>query len=623
MTDVTPCRACGRDSSDPEWCDHCGAELATHADTAVRRPKVDDHGVLRLSRRPDDTRTDPIDLSVDLEEREIAVDADADDIPGAVQATDALGDRWRLVPPADAPLEGLVAGPPDRVDAPHGVVSLAGGLWRATPLREGVTLADRVMNLDRALTIDELADWLGAILDLLEACHAEGLACLRVAPFTVRFDDAGVARFDGLGGLFRIGDPLDALPAIEGYTAPEILHGVVPEGPQASADIYSVAMLAWCLVARRDPPVSALSGYLPVLDARDADPDGPLGLARFIAFAGAPEPGDRPASIAATRALLDECIGQARRWSGDAPMPQIACSVAADTHIGILKRYMAAVNQDAVFAATNDDGSRATLIVCDGVSTASWGSGDIASAVARAHFVEAWTRWRDDELPEDPSDWVRACIEGANAAVVKRVDDDFAPFEGEPDDAMGTTCVVAWIANGIAWIGSAGDSRAYIVRPRFVEQITRDHNLATIGLIQGVEPDDILTFAHGSALGRCLGLFDVGDDGHLTPREVEPDVVQLRLDRGDRLVLCTDGLTDFAGRDAAGAEMAIYSSVIGEPLPDLACLQLISEANRCGGGDNIGVAILAAEAEVIDPFATMASRFDLDDDGDTEPLDAD
>jgi protein phosphatase len=124
-----------------------------------------------------------------------------------------------------------------------------------------------------------------------------------------------------------------------------------------------------------------------------------------------------------------------------------------------------------------------------------------------------------------------------------------------------------------------------------IEQITRDHNLMTLGIIDGMPAHMAVTMPQASALARCLGMFEIDPDGQLVASLVKPDIYFVDLLPGDRILLCTDGLTDYAGDSEAAAETAIYEVLMREPTPELACLDLIVLGNRGGGGDNIGVAV--------------------------------
>ncbi len=186
------------------------------------------------------------------------------------------------------------------------------------------------------------------------------------------------------------------------------------------------------------------------------------------------------------------------------------------------------------------------LAVADGVGGEP--GGELASDAA----IKALAREFADARPRDGA---RAALAGAirkaNDAVLATADG------GHPFAA--STLVAAAISGGEAAIANLGDSRAYIVRADAARQVTTDHS--------GERASSITRF--------------VGD-----PRGVQPDIFVERLERGDRLVLCSDGLT----RHVGDAEIA--RAVRDEPAKAVAAL--VTLANERGGEDNVTVVVYAA-----------------------------
>jgi protein phosphatase len=157
--------------------------------------------------------------------------------------------------------------------------------------------------------------------------------------------------------------------------------------------------------------------------------------------------------------------------------------------------------------------------------------------------------------------------------------------ENNPDLAgMGTTWTSAYLLGWNAVIVQIGDSRAYLVRRGQLRQITRDQTLAQVLIDRGIPLEyteharNILTNALG---GRNEFVF--------------PEIVHLLLEPGDRLLLCTDGLTS----EVADPEIA---EVLGRSsLPQATCDALVKLALDHGGQDNVTVVLADVSRHSTDP----------------------
>lgn len=195
------------------------------------------------------------------------------------------------------------------------------------------------------------------------------------------------------------------------------------------------------------------------------------------------------------------------------------------------------------------EGRNATLLaVADGVGGGA--GGETASAAA----IDALAAGFFDASPgRSPADALAAAIRGANDAVLGA-----AGKSGQQGAA--STLVAAAIAGTSAVIGNLGDSRAYLLRDGDIRLVTADH----AGELQ-------------SSITRFVG----------DPRGVQPDVFVEALRPGDRLLLCSDGLT----RHVPDPEIA--STMRGANL-ERAATALVDLAKERGGEDNITVVLYAA-----------------------------
>lgn len=174
-----------------------------------------------------------------------------------------------------------------------------------------------------------------------------------------------------------------------------------------------------------------------------------------------------------------------------------------------------------------------------------------------------------------------AAFTSANAEVSRRAHED-------PDlEGMGTTLTAVHIEGQEAHVVHVGDSRAYLVRPDRLVQLTTDHTLVQTLLDEGrITRDEVATHPHRSVITRAIGV----------SRDVEVDTVHVRLRDGDRIVLCSDGLTGVVDDDT-------IARTVRELAPEQAVDTLIDTANAAGGPDNITVIIVSVDGGH-DPDAT-------------------
>jgi len=262
------------------------------------------------------------------------------------------------------------------------------------------------------------------------------------------------------------------------------------------------------------------------------------------------------------------------------PASRVVWRGTGKTHKGLVR----STNQDA-FAALDQFN---LWIVADGMG--GHAGGDVASRTA----VETLSSWgpaiaqldKTGHLNVPPqgkrAKTLRDAIQTANEAIRQQA-------LTQPQLAnMGTTLVVVQIAPGLsddafasAIIAHVGDSRAYLLRERVLTQLTQDHSWVEEKIKQGVlSPQDALAHPLRSVLTRALG----------TEAAVEPDLSSYPLQRGDRILLCTDGVTKMLS-DGEIAETLLRAG----PSAEAACDALIAEANRRGGQDNSTVLLVQAE----------------------------
>lgn len=142
---------------------------------------------------------------------------------------------------------------------------------------------------------------------------------------------------------------------------------------------------------------------------------------------------------------------------------------------------------------------------------------------------------------------------------------------------MGTTLTLAYSLNENLFVAHAGDSRCYILRDGELYRLTSDHTLVDEMVRQGVlEPEEAANHRWRHVITNAIG---AGSS------EVKVEVHKLRLEAGDVVLLCSDGLTNMI------ADEEIAQTLQEETDPEQACQKLITRANEEGGDDNITVVI--------------------------------
>lgn len=238
-------------------------------------------------------------------------------------------------------------------------------------------------------------------------------------------------------------------------------------------------------------------------------------------------------------------------------------NVYGQTHIGLVREN----NQDALEYGTLTDTVQ-YAVVCDGMGGAH--GGNIASKIA-VEVIGSRIRdgYRDNANVGSPENLLLSAMATANIGVYDRAQRD-AELTG-----MGTT-VVAVITDGrTAYISHVGDSRLYLLRDNRLSQITRDHSVVQELVEAGqITVEEARSHPRKNYITRALGV--IGEENG--------EYDELQLITGDRLLLCTDGLTNTVGGDEISRLLTLPTEEAAEAL--------IRAALDGGGMDNITVALM-------------------------------
>lgn len=219
-------------------------------------------------------------------------------------------------------------------------------------------------------------------------------------------------------------------------------------------------------------------------------------------------------------------------------------------------------------------------IVADGIG------GHLAGEVAAEMVVDYVSEAVAESDGENPLDTIKEAVDAANYAVHHLAQED------ENKQGMGSTCVCAWVIGNRLYTASVGDSRLYLMRGAKIRQLTTDHTWVQEALEKGVlTPEQARDHPNVHVIRQYIGAanppdvdFRIRDEDE----EVKEGLQGFPLQPGDRLLLCSDGLTDLVWDDEI---LEIVRS--GKTLKS-AAHELIDTANQRGGHDNITVILLSA-----------------------------
>lgn len=238
--------------------------------------------------------------------------------------------------------------------------------------------------------------------------------------------------------------------------------------------------------------------------------------------------------------------------------------VFSATDIG-QKRHM---NQDFIFTSEEPVGNLPNLfVVADGMG--GHNAGDFASRYGVSVLVESVRRDKNF----NPVKVMRNAIEAANREV-------FSQSRNDPSMAgMGTTMVVCTVVGGYAYIANVGDSRLYLAGSESMTQITQDHSLiAEMVRLGELTPEEGRNHPDKNIITRAVG----------TNEEVKIDFFDVKLETGDQILMCSDGLSNMV------EDQRIFEILKGEDSKADKAQVLVDEANANGGRDNIAVIVVEA-----------------------------
>lgn len=238
--------------------------------------------------------------------------------------------------------------------------------------------------------------------------------------------------------------------------------------------------------------------------------------------------------------------------------------VYSESDIGLVRNS----NQDCCSTGVFSENA-VWAVVCDGMGGANGGC--VASSVAVNSISEALTKGYNCDLnPEEIREMMQLAVKAANSKVY-----DIAC--GDPSlSGMGTTVVCAVAVDETVHIVHAGDSRAYLSSEGTIQRVTTDHSIVQELVRAGqITEDQARSHPNRNIITRALGV----------EPELYTDYNSVSLKHGDKLLICTDGLSGYF----SDSELC---DAVGNKSGEELVATLIESAKEHGGSDNITVAVI-------------------------------
>ena len=230
------------------------------------------------------------------------------------------------------------------------------------------------------------------------------------------------------------------------------------------------------------------------------------------------------------------------------------------------------MNQDYVFATDQPVGPFPNLlVVADGMG------GHKAGDFASKYTVNVLREELENSSTDKPGDILKRVVVTANNELIRVAKSD-VKLEG-----MGTTLVAATVIGNTLYFANVGDSRLYLINDK-IRQLSKDHSLVEeMVRLGGIKAEEAKNHPDKNIITRAIGV----------KNDVEADIYEYRLKKGDIILMCTDGLSNMV------EDEDMFGIVKGARDIVEAVEMLIEKANSNGGRDNIGVVMAEPLADEV------------------------
>jgi serine/threonine protein phosphatase PrpC len=499
-----------------------------------------------------------------------------------------------------------------------------GGLWVAAQASNATASPwhDRSAAADPLERLKSLVADVASLARTLEQLHNHGRTWLTFDPAAI--EDAGPVAAEGEAGidepplrllritnldlgLFRLGECPPSLSFHSKYAPPEVC-GFRAADIGSATDVYHLVLFAyyWCAGLLPDgfagAGLESFAHHLPPL--RPYAPDLPEGIIPVIQRGLAIDPKRRYATPGEFVQALRERLADAQRrrqfhdtlhWDG-----------AYVTRSGRTKEALGKDNEDHGLVHIYTEQPGVLAAVADGISTCDVGSGALASLIAAIVLENRFDAGSShDDFPRQAAE---ACQQGSERILEWAVEKGYREQLALGLDLMGTTLTIGWVQGHELSVSNLGDSRAYLVTPAWIDQLTVDGDLGTELLARGSPPEQVLRMGVvARALRGCVGGCTLNEGRvEVMPESNLPTFSRWPVAPGDVVLLCTDGLIE----EGLFLEPETAAEIIrtNRHLPAEELARLLAEAADAtqrppsamepeGFGDNITCAVIKIEGE--------------------------
>ncbi|MBR2916938.1 MAG: Stp1/IreP family PP2C-type Ser/Thr phosphatase [Clostridia bacterium] len=233
------------------------------------------------------------------------------------------------------------------------------------------------------------------------------------------------------------------------------------------------------------------------------------------------------------------------------------------------------LNEDSFLISGFEKGAlHGFCILADGMG--GHNAGEVASAMA-TEIVSNELLHSDMQGDEDKIvSQIMASLDYANNEIYRKA------VTNSQNAGMGTTVVVFYLDGDTAYIANIGDSRAYLIEKSSITQLTSDHSIVQKLVDSGaITPEEARNHPEKNIITKALGT---------EPME-EYDIYEFPVREGDRILLCSDGLTDMI------YDEDIKNIVLSPLSPEEILSALVEKAKENGGRDNITVVLIGFDKE--------------------------